>query len=44
MSENDNAKKLYDWAEQGTIVEIISREFAPESDLGKAALGLTRPA
>lgn len=37
MSQNDNARLLYDWAEMGTVVEIISSEFAPESDLGREA-------
>jgi LysM repeat protein len=38
MSQNDNAKLLYDWADQGTIVEIISSEYAPQSQLGQLAL------
>lgn len=38
MSLNSKAKELYDWAETGTVVEIISEEFAPESDLGRFAL------
>ncbi len=38
MSLNSKAKELYDWAETGTVVEIISDEFAPESDLGRYAL------
>lgn len=38
MSQNDNAKLLYDWAEEGTIVEIISSEYAPQSPLGQLAL------
>lgn len=33
MSPNEEAKALYDWAQQGTVVEIISREFDPVSDL-----------
>ena len=33
MSVDDQAKALYDWAEVGTVVEIISEEFAPMSDL-----------
>lgn len=42
MSQNDNAKLLYDWADKGTIVEIISSEYAPQSQLGQLALnGLT---
>jgi LysM repeat protein len=38
MSENSNAKKLYDWADNGTVVEIISHDFKPESDLAQYAL------
>lgn len=37
MSNDTDAKALYDWAEQGTIVEIISDEFQPTSDLGQLA-------
>lgn len=39
MSRNDDAKKLYDWAEEGTIVEIISSEYQPQSELGRRVLG-----
>ncbi|MBZ0291524.1 MAG: peptidoglycan binding domain-containing protein [Anaerolineae bacterium] len=39
MSRDDEAKVLYDWADEGTIVEIISDEFSPESDLGRQTLG-----
>ena len=38
MSLDANARSLYDWAEQGTIVEILSEEFEPESELGRLAL------
>ncbi len=38
MSLNRRAKELYDWAETGTVVEIVSEEFAPESDLARFAL------
>ena len=38
MSLNDNAEQLFRWAESGTVVEIISNEFEPESDLGRFAL------
>lgn len=38
MSENSNAELLYHWADQGTIVEILSSEYAPISDLGRQAL------
>ncbi len=34
MSEDGNAELLYRWADQGTIVEIISSEYDPQSDLG----------
>jgi lipoprotein-anchoring transpeptidase ErfK/SrfK len=37
MSLDSNAKLLYDWADEGTPVEIISREFAPRSELGRRA-------
>lgn len=40
MSLNSDAHRLYDWAETGTMVEIISDEFAPESELGKYAQAL----
>ncbi|MCU0498496.1 MAG: L,D-transpeptidase family protein [Anaerolineae bacterium] len=35
MSENGNAEKLYQWAEIGTIVEIISSEYDPRSQLAR---------
>ncbi|MCY4062534.1 MAG: L,D-transpeptidase family protein [Chloroflexi bacterium] len=38
MSLNSRAKELYDWAETGTVVEIVSEEFAPESELARLAL------
>jgi hypothetical protein len=38
MSENSNAEQLFRWADEGTIVEIISRDFAPLSDLGRLAV------
>lgn len=34
MSEDVNAQLLYEWAEIGTVVEIISSEYEPMSDLG----------
>jgi len=37
MSNDGDAKTLYDWAELGVIVEIISNEFEPTSDLGQLA-------
>lgn len=38
MSENSEAERLYAWADIGTVVEIISNDFAPRSDLGIHAL------
>lgn len=37
MSVDKWARLLYEWAEIGTMVEIISEEFAPESELAKYA-------
>lgn len=37
MSVDKRAHDLFQWAEQGTMVEIISDEFAPESDLARYA-------
>ncbi len=42
MSDDDNAKFLYDWAEDGTMVEILSRDYAPHSALGQQAYDLIR--
>lgn len=39
MSQDDNARLLYEWAEDGTIVEIISSEFPPQSELARLAFG-----
>lgn len=33
MSRDDQARLLYEWADDGTIVEVISDEFAPQSQL-----------
>lgn len=41
MSDNDNARRLYEWADEGTIVEIISSEFQPQSDLGRTMMSQT---
>ncbi|MCA9912897.1 MAG: L,D-transpeptidase, partial [Anaerolineae bacterium] len=38
MSDNSQAEQLYEWAEEGIVVEIVSQEFPPESDLGRAAI------
>jgi lipoprotein-anchoring transpeptidase ErfK/SrfK len=35
MSDQDNAKALYEWAQLGTVVEIVSSEYAPRSDLAR---------
>jgi LysM repeat protein len=39
MSENSNAEQLYQWAQDGTVVEIVSLEFQGESDLARLAFG-----
>lgn len=36
MSPADQARQLYDWAEEGTVVEIISSEYAPQSALARS--------
>jgi LysM repeat protein len=36
MSTDENAQLLYEWAEIGTVVEIISNEYLPMSDIGWA--------
>lgn len=38
MSLDANANRLYEWAEIGTMVEIVDEDFAPESELGRQAL------
>ena len=38
MSLDNNAEQLYRWAERGTIVEILSDDFQPESRLAQFAL------
>lgn len=37
MSEDPQAEELYQWAEIGTVVEILSSEFPPQSELGRQA-------
>ncbi|PJF22754.1 MAG: hypothetical protein CUN56_04375 [Phototrophicales bacterium] len=37
MSNDEQARLLYEWAELGTMVEIISSEYPPRSDLGTIA-------
>jgi hypothetical protein len=39
MSENSNAEQLYRWADEGTVVEIVSRDYPPQSDLARHWLG-----
>jgi lipoprotein-anchoring transpeptidase ErfK/SrfK len=34
MSQNEQAEFLYNWAPEGTMVEIVSSEYAPRSELG----------
>lgn len=38
MSDNTQAELLYNWANVGTTVEIVSSEFAPRSDLALNAM------
>jgi LysM repeat protein len=40
MSHNDDAQALYEWAEVGTVVEIVSQDFAPVSQLAQATMTL----
>ena len=42
MSDNQQALMLFEWAEVGTIVEIVSyrQGFEPESDIGRDAMEL----
>lgn len=35
MSPDDQAQQLYEWADVGTTVEVISDEYDPVSDLGE---------
>lgn len=37
MSLDANAQQLYEWADVGTPVEIISREYPPQSELARRA-------
>lgn len=41
MSRDEQAKLLYDWAELGTVVEIISMRYPPRSELGRIAFANT---
>lgn len=40
MSSNQQAEALFRWAEKGTIVEIISVDFPPQSNLARQAQDL----
>lgn len=40
MSTDEQALQLYDWAKLGTIVEIISDEFSPKSELARRAFDI----
>ena len=40
MSRDDQARQLYDWADHGTVVEIISRDYPPQSELARRAFNL----
>jgi len=40
MSRDDQARQLYEWADHGTIVEIISRDYPPQSELARRAFNL----
>jgi hypothetical protein len=42
MADNNSAKNLYDWAEVGTMVEILSFDYPPRSDLGQQAYDYIR--
>lgn len=38
MGNNEQSRQLFEWAEKGTMVEIISSEFPPQSDIGRKAM------
>jgi hypothetical protein len=38
MSDNDKALQLYQWADIGTVVEIVSRDFQPRSETARQAI------
>jgi LysM repeat protein len=44
MSIDGDAEQLYRWAEVGTMVEIVSRDYPPRSDLARMSLGQTSEA
>ncbi|MFN8564729.1 MAG: L,D-transpeptidase family protein [Anaerolineae bacterium] len=43
MSDNDNGEALYNWADNGTVVEIISPIYEPRSELGRQMLAQSTP-
>ena len=43
MSRDDQARQLYDWADHGTVVEIISSDYPPQSELARRAFNLYQP-
>jgi len=38
MSSPEQARLLYEWAEIGTVVEVVSADFPPQSELGAQAI------
>lgn len=38
MAGNTEAEQLFRWADKGTVVEVVSGEFQPESELGRQAM------
>ncbi|NOG52261.1 MAG: hypothetical protein HND48_24600 [Chloroflexi bacterium] len=38
MSRPEEAEFLYNWAEDGVVVEVISNDFLPTSDVGRQVL------
>lgn len=38
MSDNEQARLLYEWAETGIVVELLASDFPPESEPGRRAL------
>lgn len=43
MSDNDNGEALYNWADDGTIVEILSPIYEPRSELARQMLAQSEP-
>lgn len=40
MSRDEDARALYEWADEGTVVEIVSSEYEPRSALGQRTVEL----